>query len=106
MPIDFDPSTFVNMVGEKLVMEFEHTSVGGTPGLVGSARELPARRQLEKLLPAFVSTGTGIVIDSFTARSTQQDIVFFERDFVRSIPSTTHPRRRIFLSKGWLPWVR
>src|ERR1700693_2442591 len=81
MTADFDPSKFVGRIGEKLVMEFEQASDGGTPGLIGSARENPARRQLEKLLPAFVSCGSGLLIDSFGGRSDQQDIVFYERDF-------------------------
>jgi hypothetical protein len=77
----FDPAQFVNRIGQRLVMDFEDASAAGTPGLTGSAREHPARVQLAKLLPGFVSAGSGIVIDSFGGRSTQQDIVFFERDF-------------------------
>jgi hypothetical protein len=95
MPTDFDPADFVNKIGEMLVMEFELASAAGTPGLIGAARENPARKQLERLLPAFVSTGTGIVIDSFHAKSTQQDIVFSERDFcpvysINDTPETTY----------------
>ena len=81
MAADFDPAEFVNRIGQKLVMEFDHASAAGTPGLIGSARENPARKQLEKLMPAFALTGSGIVIDSFGARSSQQDIIFFERDY-------------------------
>src|SRR4051812_16644693 len=53
MAADFDPAEFVNRIGQKLVMEFDHASAAGTPGLIGSARENPARKQLEKLMPAF-----------------------------------------------------
>ena len=80
MQLDFDPATFVNKIAEKLVLEFEHASAAGTPGLIGSARENPARKQLEKLVPSFGSIGSGIVIDTFRSRSAQEDIVLYERD--------------------------
>ena len=100
MPTDFDPAEFVTKIGEKLVMEFEHASVAGTPGLIGAARENPARKQLEKLLPRFVSTGSGIVMDSFGARSTQQDIVFFERDFCPVYSINDTPEATYFPVEG------
>jgi hypothetical protein len=77
----FDPTQFVNRIGRKLVMEFADASEAGTPGLIGSAREHPARVQLVKLLPAYVSIGSGLLIDSYGEQSKQQDIVMFERDF-------------------------
>jgi hypothetical protein len=77
----FDPAQFVNRIGRKLVMEFADASEAGTPGLIGSAREHPARVQLVKLLPAYVSIGSGLLIDSYGEQSKQQDIVMFERDF-------------------------
>lgn len=77
----FDPAQFVNRIGQRLVAEFADASDAGTPGLIGSAREHPARMQLVKLLPAYVSTGTGLLIDSYGGQSKQQDIVMFERDF-------------------------
>jgi hypothetical protein len=77
----FDPTQFVNRIGQKLVIEFAHASEAGTPGLIGSAREHPARVQLVKLLPAYVSIGSGLLIDSYGEQSKQQDIVMFERDF-------------------------
>jgi hypothetical protein len=77
----FDPAQFVNRIGRRLVMEFADASEAGTPGLIGSAREHPARMQLVKLLPAYVSIGTGLLIDSYGGQSDQQDIVMFERDF-------------------------
>jgi hypothetical protein len=97
---DFDPAEFVTRIGEKLVMEFAHASVAGTPGLIGAARENPARKQLEKLLPAFVSTGSGIVMDSFGARSSQQDIVFFERDFCPVYSINDTPEATYFPVEG------
>ncbi len=81
MDVPFNPIEFVNRIGEKLVMEFDDASVAGTPGLIGAARENPARKQLEKLMSTSVSVGSGILVDSFGGRSTQQDIVIYERDF-------------------------
>jgi len=78
---EFDSGQFVNRIGRRLVMEFEDASEAGTPGLIGASREHPARLQLVKLLPAFVSVGSGLLIDSHGSQSKQQDIVIFERDF-------------------------
>jgi len=100
MAVDFDPAEFVNKIGEKLIMEFEHASVAGTPGFVGAARENPARKQLEKLLPAFASAGSGIVMDSYGERSTQQDIVFFERDFCPVYSINDTPEATYFPVEG------
>lgn len=80
MSSEFDPAKFVNRLGQKLIMEFEHASVAGTPGLIGAARENPARKQLERLMPGFAQIGSGIIMDSFGGRSKQSDIVMFERD--------------------------
>lgn len=76
----FDPAQFVVDVGERLVMEFELAAAAGTPGLVGAAREHPARTQFRRLLPPFAAVGSGLVIDSFGGQSMQQDLVVFERD--------------------------
>jgi hypothetical protein len=38
MAVGFEPSDFVARIGEKLVMEFEHASDGGTPGLIGAGK--------------------------------------------------------------------
>ena len=100
MAADFDPADFVNKIGEKLVLEFEHASTAGTPGLIGSARENPARKQLKKLLPAFVSTGSGIVIDSFGAKSSQQDMVLYERDFCPVYSVNDTPQATYFPIEG------
>ncbi|MEG4301773.1 DUF6602 domain-containing protein [Microcoleus sp. D3_18a_C4] len=77
----FDAAQFVNRIGKRLVMEFAEASEAGTPGLIGSAREHPARVQLVKLLPTYVSIGSGLLMDSYGGQSKQQDIVMFERDF-------------------------
>lgn len=78
---EFDSGQFVNRIGRRLVVEFEDAGEAGTPGLIGASREHPARLQLAKLLPAFVSVGSGLLIDSYGGHSKQQDIVLFERDF-------------------------
>jgi hypothetical protein len=78
---EFDSGQFVNRIGRRLVMEFEDAGEAGTPGLIGASREHPARVQLVKLLPAFVSVGSGLLIDSYGSQSKQQDVVLFERDF-------------------------
>jgi hypothetical protein len=77
----FSVSSFVDKLGARLISEFEDASQAGTPGLVGSAREHPARKQLEKVLPGFTGLGSGIVMDVYGSHSTQQDIVMYERDF-------------------------
>ena len=53
--------------------------MAGTPGLIGSAKEHPARKQLERLLPQTAAVGSGLVIDSFGGVSKQQDIVIYDR---------------------------
>jgi hypothetical protein len=78
---EFDSGQFVNRIGRRLIGEFEDAGEAGTPGLIGAAREHPARVQLAKLLPGFVSVGSGLLIDSYGSQSKQQDIVLFERDF-------------------------
>lgn len=66
-------------MARRLVHEFDEAAVAGHPGLVGAARETPARLQLERVLPGNIGVGSGIVIDSFGGVSKQQDIVIFER---------------------------
>lgn len=96
----FDPTQFVNRIGQKLVMEFADASEAGTPGLIGSAREHPARVQLVKLLPAYVSIGSGLLIDSYGKQSKQQDIVIFERDFCPVYSINDTPEATYFPIEG------
>lgn len=77
--MSFDPPTFLRRVAARLVFEFDGAAAAGTPGLIGAAREHPARVQLEKLLPGGVGVGSGIVIDSYGSTSKQQDIVIFDK---------------------------
>jgi hypothetical protein len=75
----FRGSDYIAQVAKRLTQEFAFSSGAGTPGLVGSAKEHPARVQLGNLLSEGVSVGSGIVIDSFGNQSRQQDIVIFEK---------------------------
>ena len=75
----FEPADFLTQVAERLVLEFAHAGEAGTPGLIGGAREHPARTQFERLLPAAAGVGTGIVMDGERKVSRQQDIVIYER---------------------------
>lgn len=74
----FDGSKFLQHMAERLIHEFSFAKASGTPGLIGAAKEHPARKQLDKLMPGGVSVGSGIVIDSFGGKSRQQDIVIYE----------------------------
>jgi hypothetical protein len=75
----FSGSDFIAHVATRLVNEFAYSAEGGTPVLIGSAKEHPARVQLERLMPDGVGVGSGIVIDSYGGTSKQQDIVIFEK---------------------------
>ncbi len=77
--MSFDGSTFIRHVAQRLVQEFEFSAGAGTPGLVGAAKEHPARIQLEKLMPEGIAVGSGIIVDSYGGISKQQDIVIYER---------------------------
>lgn len=77
----FEPAEFIRRLGRRLVSEFAEADQAGSPGLVGSAREHPARTQLEKMMPPSVAIGSGLLIDSYGGVSRQQDIVMFERDY-------------------------
>lgn len=91
----FDPTDFVARVARRLVLEFADATQAGTPGLIGAAREHPARVQLGKMLPGFADVGSGLVIDSFGGISKQQDVVVYERHFcpvftVNDTPEATY----------------
>lgn len=66
-------------MARRLVYDFDEAAVAGHSGLIGAARETPARIQLERILPGNIGIGSGIVIDSFGGVSKQQDIVVFEK---------------------------
>jgi hypothetical protein len=77
--MSFDGAAFVRHVAERLIHEFAFSQGAGTPGLIGAAKEHPARVQLERLMPGGVGVGSGIVVDSYGAVSRQQDIVIYEK---------------------------
>ncbi len=60
--------------------EFADARQATTPGLVGGAREVPVRNQLEQILPRGIAVGSGCVIDSYGDVSRQQDVVLYERE--------------------------
>lgn len=74
----FDGSAYVRHIAERLISEFTLSERAGTPGLIGAAKEQPARTQFERLMPGGVSVGSGIVVDSYGGVSRQQDIVVYE----------------------------
>lgn len=74
----FDGPAFIRHIAERLIHEFKFSQGAGTPGLIGAAKEHPARVQLERLMPGGVSVGSGIVVDSYGGTSKQQDIVIYE----------------------------
>jgi hypothetical protein len=74
----FNTEEFLSRVGRRLVAEFDDAKQAGTPGLIGAAREHPARKSLERLLPGAAAIGSGLIIDSYEGLSRQQDIVVYE----------------------------
>lgn len=74
----FDGPSFIHHVAERLIHEFKFAGGAGSPGLVGAAKEHPARKQFERLMPGGVAIGSGIVVDSYGGMSRQQDIVVYE----------------------------
>jgi hypothetical protein len=77
--MSFDGPAFIRHVAQRLVHEFDFAAGAGTPGLVGAAKEHPARVQLEKLMPEGIAVGSGIVVDSYGGVSKQQDIIIYEK---------------------------
>jgi hypothetical protein len=91
----FDAVSYSRDVGQELIAAYETAARATTPGLIGSARELPVRRKLEHLLPVGIGVGSGCVIDSFGGTSKQQDVVLYEKAFcpifsVNETPETTY----------------
>ena len=91
----FDPFAHVTRVGRNLISSFEGAGSATTPGQVGSAAEVPVRKQLENLLPRGIGVGTGFVIDSYGGTSRQMDVILYEKEYcptfcVNEDPSTTY----------------
>ena len=79
MAKSFSGFDHLQLMARRLVNDFDEAAGAGHPGLIGAARETPARLQLERVLPGNVGIGSGIVVDSFGGLSKQQDIVVFEK---------------------------
>jgi len=91
----FDAPAYIDRVGERLVLEFEDAGQATTPSLVGGAREVPVRDQLEQILPRGIAVGSGCVIDSHGNASQQTDVILYERDIcpvfsINNTPETTY----------------
>lgn len=84
--MSFNGPAFIQHVAQRLVHEFEFSAGAGTPGLIGAAKEHPARLQLERLMPEGIAVGSGIVVDSYGGVSKQQDIIIYEK----LCPVSTH----------------
>lgn len=80
MDRQFSSREFCDGLGERLVSAFSGAGRATTPGLVGSAREVAVRRELQAALQAGLAVGTGCVIDSYGGTSKQTDIIIYERD--------------------------
>ncbi|MGD0186099.1 MAG: DUF6602 domain-containing protein [Roseiarcus sp.] len=78
MSSQFDPIDFVNRAAKRLVFEFDDAGQSGSPGLIGAAKEHPARQQFRRLLPSVTGVGSGLVFDSYGGQSLQQDVVLYE----------------------------
>ena len=76
----FDSVQYVNEVVKQLIFEYDHASTGTTPVLVGTAREVSARKKFEMLLPSGIGVGTGCVIDSYKNTSKQTDMIIYEKE--------------------------
>ena len=91
----FNVNDFIRRVARRLVIEFDDAGQATTSGLIGTAREHPARQQLERMLPSLAALGSGVIIDSDGSCSKQQDLVVYERSIcpvfaVNETPEATY----------------
>ena len=91
----FDVDKYIARIGARLVQEFDEARAATSPTAVGDAMESPVKKQLEQLLPRGIAVGSGFVIDSYGATSSQTDIVLYERDLcpvfsINDTPGTTY----------------
>ncbi len=91
----FHAHDYMNMVSQRLIKDFEDASQATTPSLIGSAREVACRDNLNRVLPGGIGVGSGCVIDSYGNSSQQTDIVLYERDMcpvysINNTPETTY----------------
>ncbi|AFY37860.1 hypothetical protein Lepto7376_1517 [[Leptolyngbya] sp. PCC 7376] len=71
-------SQLLNNIGSDLVTEFGRIKEADHPGEKGSIGETTSRQRLEKTLPQYIKVSTGFVLDSFSSKSRQMDIVLHE----------------------------
>ena len=76
---NFDAVRHAIDVGRELIANFAGAGHDTSPGLVGSARDVPTRKRLQNLLPAGIAVGSGCVIDSYGGTSRQMDVVLYEK---------------------------
>ncbi len=91
----FDVDRFIARIGTRLVEQFENARAATSPSAVGDAMESPVRDQLEQILPRGIGVGSGFVIDSNGATSSQTDVVLYEKDIcpvlsINNTPGTTY----------------
>ena len=91
----FDVDKHIARIGARLVQEFDDARAATSPSAVGDAMESPVKKQLEQLLPRGIAVGSGFVIDSYGATSSQTDLVLYERDIcpvfsINETPGTTY----------------
>ena len=100
MDSTFDAARFVKDIGVLLVHAYAGARKATTPGLVGSAIEVPVRRLLSSVLPRGLSVGTGCVVDSYGRTSRQMDIVLYERDICPVFRVNDTPEATYFPCEG------
>lgn len=96
----FSSIDFIERLVRRLIAEFEDAGHAITPGLIGAARETPARASFQKLLPPLAAIGSGIVIDTYGDESRQQDIVIYERNLCPVFSINETPEATFFPCEG------
>lgn len=95
MQSQFDATEYIARVGRRLIRHFEEARQATTPSLIGTAIEVPVRKELEQILPRGIAVGSGCIIDSYGNSSKQQDVVLYERDIcpvfsINDTPDSTY----------------
>lgn len=80
MSNSFSVTKYVQSLGNELILAYEQSRLGNSPGTTGQSREIAVRDKLQKMLPQGIGVGSGFVIDSYGRTSRQMDIVLYEED--------------------------
>ncbi len=80
MSNSFSVTNYVHSLGDELILAYEQSRMGNSPGTTGQSREIAVRDKLQKMLPRGIGVGSGFVIDSYGQTSRQMDIVLYEED--------------------------